>query len=362
MQPATTAARRLNAGAATMTTPMAMLTPQISSRPAQQIAQDIDSYEKYHTTHGGDVEARKAQYADMVNKYYDLATSFYEYGWGTSFHFAHRLKHETHNESIRRHEHYLALRLGLKPGDKCLDVGCGIGGPLREIALFSGSHVTGVNNNAYQISRAMYHNGRTGRALDKLSRFVKADFMAMPFEDASFDAVYQIDATCHAPDQVGCYKEILRVLKPGCCFAGYEWCATDAYDPNNAQQRAVMAEIELGNGLPDVRTTEETIKALKAAGFEVVEYADLATTADIPWWDPVDPDNWTRLQNFRTTKVGRKVTHALVAGLERLSFAPKGSLEVANMLERAADGLVAGGKQGIFTPLFFFLARKPTRK
>lgn len=29
------------------------------------------------------------------------------------------------------------------------------------------------------------------------------------------------------------------------------------------------------------------------------------------------------------------------------------------MLERAADGLVAGGKQGIFTPLFFFLARKP---
>jgi sterol 24-C-methyltransferase len=34
----------------------------------------------YHTAHGGDVAARKAQYADMVNKYYDLATSFYEYG------------------------------------------------------------------------------------------------------------------------------------------------------------------------------------------------------------------------------------------------------------------------------------------
>lgn len=26
----------------------------------------------------------------QVNKYYDLATSFYEYGWGESFHFAHR--------------------------------------------------------------------------------------------------------------------------------------------------------------------------------------------------------------------------------------------------------------------------------
>jgi sterol 24-C-methyltransferase len=38
------------------------------------------SPQKYHTAHGGDVDSRKGQYADMVNKYYDLATSFYEYG------------------------------------------------------------------------------------------------------------------------------------------------------------------------------------------------------------------------------------------------------------------------------------------
>lgn len=36
---------------------------------------------------------------------------------------------------------YVLLRAA---GDKCLDVGCGIGGPLREIALFSGAHVTGA--------------------------------------------------------------------------------------------------------------------------------------------------------------------------------------------------------------------------
>lgn len=48
-------------------------------------------------------------------------------------------------------------------------------------------------------------------------------------------------------------QEIMRVLKPGKCFAGYEWCATDAYDPKNPEQKKVMAEIELGNGLPDVR-------------------------------------------------------------------------------------------------------------
>lgn len=63
--------------------------------------------------------------------------------------------------------------------------------------------------------------------------------------------------------------------------------------------------------------------------------------------------------DFRTTKLGRMLTHQLVKNLERFGIAPKGSLEVSSMLERAADGLVAGGKQGIFTPMFFFLVRKP---
>jgi hypothetical protein len=45
------------------------------------------------------------------------------------------------------------------------------------------------------------------------------------------------------------------------------------------------------------RTTSQTIKALKAAGLEVLEACDLTTTADIAWWDPVDPDQWWRLQS-----------------------------------------------------------------
>jgi hypothetical protein len=45
------------------------------------------------------------------------------------------------------------------------------------------------------------------------------------------------------------------------------------------------------------RTTKQTLEALQKAGFELVDSADLALSADIPWWDPVDPDNWTRLQS-----------------------------------------------------------------
>ena len=86
---------------------------------------------------------RAGNYADVVNKYYDLATSFYEYGWGESFHFAHRYRWETLRESIIRHEHFLASKLNVGPGKKVLDVGCGVGGPLREIAAFTGADITG---------------------------------------------------------------------------------------------------------------------------------------------------------------------------------------------------------------------------
>ncbi|KAK4414483.1 Cycloartenol-C-24-methyltransferase [Sesamum alatum] len=316
----------------------------------------VDKYEKYHVCYGGQEEERKSNYTDMVNKYYDLVTSFYEYGWGESFHFAPRWKGESLKESIKRHEHFLALQLALKRGQKVLDVGCGIGGPLREIARFSSVSVTGLNNNEYQISRGKALNRIAG--LDQTCDFVKADFMKMPFPDNSFDAVYAIEATCHAPDAVGCYKEIYRVLKPGQCFAAYEWCMTDGYDPNNEEHQQIKAEIELGNGLPDIRRTHQCLEALKQAGFEIVWEKDLALDSPVPWYLPMDASHFS-LSSFRLTAVGRFFTRNMVKALEKLGVAPKGSQRVQAFLEKAAEGLLAGGKKEIFTSMYFFLARKP---
>eukprot|EP01018_Ginkgo_biloba_P006370 Gb_15085 [translate_table: standard] len=66
--------------------------------------------------------------------------------------------------------------------------------------------IMGLNNNAYQISRGTVLNKEC--SLHEICGFVKGDFMKMPFPDGSFDAVYVIEATCHARDAVGFYKEI----------------------------------------------------------------------------------------------------------------------------------------------------------
>jgi hypothetical protein len=69
--------------------------------------------------------------------------------------------------------------------------------------------------------------------------------------------------------QQGVYSEVYRVLKPGQYFALDEWCLTDRFDPNNAKHLTAKAEIELGDGLPDIRTTRQCVQAMKDAGFEV---------------------------------------------------------------------------------------------
>lgn len=110
-----------------------------------------------------------------TDRYYNLATDLYEYGWGEAFHFCRFAYGEAFKAAVNRHEHYLASSIGIKPGMRVLDVGCGVGGPAREIVKFTGCHVTGLNINNYQISRAKQYAVKEG--LTHKLDFVQGDFM-----------------------------------------------------------------------------------------------------------------------------------------------------------------------------------------
>jgi len=302
-----------------------------------------------------DAEKRKNNYAAVVNKYYDLATDFYEFGWGMSFHFAARHKSESLESSIARHEIFLANKLKLKEGQRALDLGCGVGGPLRTISTFSGASVVGLNNNEYQVLRARRLAQISGLTEQQAS-FVKGDFLHIPFDDASFDVAYQIEASCHAPNRVDLYKEVLRILKPGGYFGGYEWVMTDKFNPADPQQVAVKEGIERGNGLPDLITDKECIEALKEAGFEVLESFDLSPESEIPWYFPLT-GRLTPTGIFHMP-LGRWIAKKGLAALEYLRLAPAGSSATLDMLQRGAVNLVEGGRTGIFTPSFTVICRK----
>ena len=82
---------------------------------------------------------RKDNYAALAKFHHTLASDLYELGWGESFHFCPFEKGESFAAGMRRHERYISDRLGLKPGLKILDAGCGVAGPMREIARHSGA-------------------------------------------------------------------------------------------------------------------------------------------------------------------------------------------------------------------------------
>ena len=130
-----------------------MTEKNIVQRTHQAVQKEVSTYNALFEE-STSVDERKTHYQTLVKNYYSLATDFYEYGWGRSFHFANRYRTETLEESIQRHESYLALRMELKADEKVLDIGCGVGGPLRRIAYLSGAHITGLTISAYQIQRA----------------------------------------------------------------------------------------------------------------------------------------------------------------------------------------------------------------
>ena len=169
------------------------------------------------------VEKRQDQYKTLVTNYYSLSTDFFEYGWGQSFHFANRFCGETLFESLQRHESYLALKMKVKSGDKILDLGCGVGGPLRRIAYLTGAHITGITISQYQIQRAkqigeyiqiivVYSFEIHYSGVPANCQFIQGDFMELPFEDNSFDHIYTIEAVCHAPNKVHMIRFLLKKL------------------------------------------------------------------------------------------------------------------------------------------------------
>jgi sterol 24-C-methyltransferase len=304
------------------------------------------------------IDVRKQKYADMVNHFYNLVTDFYEWGWGQSFHFAPRFHNEDFISSLKRAEYYLCARLGMKRGTRALDVGCGVGGPMRNMAVFSDSFIEGITINQYQVNIGNKYNAQNG--LSHLCSSRRGDFQDLPWPAETFDCAYAIEATCHSPDRVKTFSGIARVLKPDGLFAGYEWVMLDKYDPNNKDHVRIKEGIEVGNGLPTLQHYSHIIECLEKSGFEVIEYRDVNEGVhapnQIPWYQTLNGS--LSISGFRMTWMGRLVTHTMVWTLELLRVAPPGSTQVSALLNATALDLVDGGKQEIFTPSFFFLARK----
>ena len=234
---------------------------------------------------------------------------------------------------------------------------------MRRVAREAGVRVVGVNISEVQCNNAKRLNAAAG--LDDMTACLVCSFMDMgAIADKTFDRGYAIESTCHAADKVAAFAEIYRVLKPGALFWGQEMCMTDLFDPGDDRHRAIKRELMHGIALKEIATFREVNRALETAGFEVMEGSDRARVQHgpiTPWYQPMETRGGLLGGAFRRTPMGRKAGTWGSRMAEYLGVLPEGSTEVVKLLDRTARAYVAGGRAGIFTPLYCFVARRPLR-
>ena len=101
-------------------------------------------------------------------------------------------------------------RMGIKPGDRVLEVGVGTG---INTALYpSDCAVTGIDFSSSMLEKA---HDRIARKGVRNVRLLQMDAQNMKFADDSFDIVYAPYVISVVPDPVAVTREMYRVCKPG---------------------------------------------------------------------------------------------------------------------------------------------------
>ena len=110
-------------------------------------------------------------------------------------------------------------QLGLKPGDKILDLGCGFGRHAYEAAR-RGAHVVALDAGEDEVNgvagtfAAMVDAGELSADSTHVG-VIQGDALNLPFADGAFDRVICSEVLEHIPDDLAAMKELARVLRPG---------------------------------------------------------------------------------------------------------------------------------------------------
>ena len=170
-------------------------------------------------------------------------------------------------------------RLNLKPGMKVLDVACGAGNTALPAARL-GAVVTGVDIAPYLVEQARENAKAEGLEI----KFDEGDAEALPYEDASFDAVVTMFGAMFAPRPELVASELKRVCCPGGFIAMANWTPTGFL---GQMFKTMSSHVPPPPGMPSpvLWGSEETVRQRLGEGISKLE----TTPQKITWVFPFSP-------------------------------------------------------------------------
>lgn len=123
----------------------------------------------------------------------------------------------------------LAELVPIQSGDRVIDIGCGVGGAARTLAMDFEADVVGVDVVDEYIRTANRFNDRVG--LGEHIRFEQANALDLPFDDGTFDVAWFQHTLMNIPTAAQAIGEPSRVLRPDGALALYEICAGPGGQP-----------------------------------------------------------------------------------------------------------------------------------
>jgi cyclopropane fatty-acyl-phospholipid synthase-like methyltransferase len=165
----------------------------------------------------------------------------------------------------------LAERLGLRPGERVLDMCAGMGGTSRYLAWRHGCDVTGVEFNAGRVAGANALTRRVGLA--GRVRIVQGDATRLALVPAEFDAAVSQEAFLHIADKPALLESCRRMLRAGGRLGFTDLIATARLTPTDREA------LRAGIAAESLITPEEYLDHLATVGFRAAQWEDLS-----PWW------------------------------------------------------------------------------
>ena len=175
--------------------------------------------------------------------------------------------------------------LALRPGDRLLDVGCGLGDAAMALAgdVQPGGAVVGVDASEAMLAVARERAAAGGLAVD----FHVADAMAIDQPDASFDACRSERMLQWVPDVELAIAEMVRVLRPGgrLSLIDTDWRTIAADVPDVDAWEVVRAALLASRG-GAAAAGGRLLNLCRERGLE-----GIASTAASHLWTAWDPDH-----------------------------------------------------------------------